>query len=106
MGYDLGESFPFNFEPNGIPFGSENREENIPFNMKGNGNIVFSVLASLGHAAANEAAFRHAQLLPKHDYNHQGCSRPGGTSVSFGKPIKFPHQNLPQKSRMIFYRGV
>ena len=33
---------------NWIPFGSENRKENchhdhIPFNVKGNGNIVFSV---------------------------------------------------------------
>ena len=48
MGYDRGDSFPFDFEPNGTPFGSENRKENcrhdhIPFNMKGNGNIVFSV---------------------------------------------------------------
>ena len=25
MGYDRGDSFPFDFEPNGIPFGSENR---------------------------------------------------------------------------------
>ena len=47
MGYDRGDSFSFDFEPNGIPFGS-NRKENchhdhIPFNVKGNGNIVFSV---------------------------------------------------------------
>ena len=45
MGYDRGDSCPFDFEPNGIPFGS-NREENchhdhIPINMKGNGNIVY-----------------------------------------------------------------
>ena len=37
MGYDRGDSFPFNFEPNGIPFDSENRKANchhdhIPFN--------------------------------------------------------------------------
>ena len=48
MGYDRGDSFPFDFEPNGIPFGSQNRKENchqddIPFNVKENGNIVFSV---------------------------------------------------------------
>ena len=48
MGYDRGDSFPFDFEPNGIPFGSENRKENchhdhIPFNVKGKGDIVFSV---------------------------------------------------------------
>ena len=48
MGYDRGDSFLFDFEPNGIPFGSENRKENchhdyIPFNVKGIGNIVFSV---------------------------------------------------------------
>ena len=30
MGYDRGDSltFPLDFEPNGIPFGSENRKEN------------------------------------------------------------------------------
>ena len=48
MGYDHGDSFPFDLEPNEIPFGSENRQENcphdhIPFNVKGNGNKVFSV---------------------------------------------------------------
>ena len=48
MGYDRGESFSFDFEPNEIPFGPENRKENfhhdhIPFNLKGNGNMVFLV---------------------------------------------------------------
>ena len=47
MGYDRGDSFPFDFEPNGIPFGS-NRKQNchhdhIPFSVKGNRNIVLSV---------------------------------------------------------------
>ena len=39
MGYDRGDSFPFNFEPNGIPFGSKSKgrryHDHIPFNMKG-----------------------------------------------------------------------
>ena len=48
MGYDRGDSFPFNFEPNGIQFGSENWKKNfhhdhIPFNVKGNGILVFLV---------------------------------------------------------------
>ena len=48
MGYDRGDRFPIDFEPNRIPFGSENRKENchhdhIPFNLKGNGLQVFSV---------------------------------------------------------------
>ena len=47
MGYDRGDSFSLNFEPNGIHL-VQNRKENfhhdhIPFNVKGNGNIVFSV---------------------------------------------------------------
>ena len=29
MGYDRGDSFPFDYEPNGIPFGSENRKEKL-----------------------------------------------------------------------------
>ena len=82
MGYDRGDSFPFDFEPNGIQFGSifdfifnnliyqfnfifniwfniyilnqmefnlvqyrkgNCHHDHIPFNVKGNGNIVFSV---------------------------------------------------------------
>ena len=47
MGYDRGYSFHFKFEPNGIPFGSKSKEnchhDHIPFNLKGKGNIVFSV---------------------------------------------------------------
>ena len=44
MGYDRGDSFPFDFEPNRITFGSENRKENchrdhIPLNLKGNENL-------------------------------------------------------------------
>ena len=47
MGYDPDDNFPFDFEPNGNPFGS-NRKENchrdhIPFNVKGIGSIVFLV---------------------------------------------------------------
>jgi len=62
MGSNFGDRFPFDFEPNGNPFGLnslsilnqmeihlvQNRKENchhdqIPFNVKGSGNIVFSV---------------------------------------------------------------
>ena len=50
MGYYQGDSFPFSFEPNGIPefHLDQNQKENchhdyILFNVKGNGNIVFSV---------------------------------------------------------------
>ena len=48
MGYDCRDSFPFDFEPNGIPFVPENLKENchndkIPFNLKGNGILVFSM---------------------------------------------------------------
>ena len=48
MGYDRGDSFPFNFL-NQLEFHLvQDRKENyhhdhIPFNEKGNGNIVFSV---------------------------------------------------------------
>ena len=47
MWYDRGDSFPSDFKPNGIPFGSNLKlnchDDHIPFNMKGKGNIVFSV---------------------------------------------------------------
>ena len=48
MGYDRGDSFPFDFKPNGIPFGSKSFElvknchhDHIPLNVKGIGSIVF-----------------------------------------------------------------
>ena len=46
MGYDRDDNFPIDFEPNGFPFGSENRKENchydhIPSNLKENTLIVF-----------------------------------------------------------------
>jgi len=50
MGYGRGDSFPFDFEPNRIPFGSKSigklspiQLNEIPLNLKGNGKIVFSV---------------------------------------------------------------
>ena len=47
MGYDRGDNFPFDSEPNGIHL-VQNRKENclhdhIPFNLKGNGMLVFSM---------------------------------------------------------------
>ena len=30
MGYDRGDSFPFEFEPNGTPFGSKSEGELLP----------------------------------------------------------------------------
>ena len=44
MGYDRGDSFPFDFEPNGISIWFKNsHHDHISFTVKGNGNIVFSV---------------------------------------------------------------
>ena len=47
MGYNRGVSFPFDFEPNGIPFDSKSdgklSPRSYPIQFKGNGNIVFSV---------------------------------------------------------------
>ena len=41
MGHGCGDSFPPDFEPNGIPFGSKSNHDHIPFDL--NRNIVFSV---------------------------------------------------------------
>ena len=53
MGYDHGDSFPFDFEPNRIPFGSNRKEichhDHIPFNVKEIGSKVFSVQLSCIH---------------------------------------------------------
>ena len=50
MGFDRGDSFPFDFEPNRFHFVQNRKEhchhDHIPFNVKGNGNIVFSVHGS------------------------------------------------------------
>ena len=45
MGYDRDESYPLEFEPNGIQFGSKSKGncqyDHIPFNLKGNGIFFF-----------------------------------------------------------------
>ena len=47
MGYDRGDSFPFDFEPNGIPFSSKSKGKlsprSYPIQCERKGNIVFSV---------------------------------------------------------------
>ena len=44
MRYDCGDSFPFDFEPNGIPVGSKSKEKlsprSYPNKCEKNGNIV------------------------------------------------------------------
>ena len=50
MGYDRGDSFPFHFEPNGNSIWLKNcHHDHIPFNVKGEGNIVFSVYVVNAH---------------------------------------------------------
>ena len=51
MGYDRGDRFHFDFEPNGINL-VQNQKENchhghIPSNFKGNGILIFSVFGVL-----------------------------------------------------------
>ena len=45
--YGRGGSVPFDFEPNGIPFGSnlkgKRHHDHIPLNLQGNANVFFSV---------------------------------------------------------------
>ena len=47
MGYDRGDSFPLDFEPNGIPFGSKSKGKLSPrsyrIQCEKKGNTVFSV---------------------------------------------------------------
>ena len=43
MGYDHDDSLAFDFEPNGFPFGEDCHHDRIPFNLKGNGILFFSV---------------------------------------------------------------
>ena len=51
MGYDRGDSFPIDFKPNSVKFGSKSKgkchHDHIPFNLRGNGNMVFSVQGEL-----------------------------------------------------------
>ena len=72
MGYDCGDSFYFDFEQNGFPFGSENRKENyhhdhIPFNLKGNGMLVFSVNCGGGPRSGREGAEPRLILIRRGD---------------------------------------
>ena len=69
MGYDRGDSFPFDFEVHLV----QNRKENcyhdhIPFDLKGNGMLVFSVHVSSSNAlsayAGEDIKESFAQIIP------------------------------------------
>ena len=65
MEYDCGDSFILDSELNGIPFGSNWKEnchhDHIPFNVKGNRNIVFSVYIT--YAKKHKLVFVPCQIL-------------------------------------------
>ena len=78
--YDRSDSFRFDLEANGNPFGSENRKEtchhdHIPFNVKGNGNIIFSVWSALlflpGEVTHREIFSKSYWIKPKSDCIYQ-----------------------------------
>ena len=54
MEYDRSDSFPFEYEPNYILFGSKRKKncphDHIPFNLEGNGNLFLSVRVSEANA--------------------------------------------------------
>ena len=55
MGYDHGDSFPFDFEPNGIPFGSKSKRKLSPWSYLKKMEIYFcecSKLTRMPHSCA------------------------------------------------------
>ena len=62
MGYDRGDRFPFDFEPNGIPFGSKSKEKLFPrsypiqFERKWNTSFL-----SAGNTAEHDLLFTRPQ---------------------------------------------
>ena len=65
MGYDRGDSDPFDFELNGIPFGSKSNgtlsPRLYPIRFKGNGSLVFSVCRCGGLGSCTT----HREIFPK-----------------------------------------
>ena len=57
MGYDCGDSFPFDFEPNGIPFGSKSEGKlsprPYPIQCERKGKYGFLSVAGLRHECAS-----------------------------------------------------
>ena len=41
MGYDRGDSFPFDFEPNGLPLGSKSKSKLSPIQFERKWNTSF-----------------------------------------------------------------
>ena len=73
MRYDRGDSFAFDFEPNGISFGSKSKgklsnRDHISFNVKGNGNTVYSAQDSCREGATRRGSLpirvKSAEKLP------------------------------------------
>ena len=55
MKYDRGDSFPFDFESNGII--SKWNHDHIPFNLKGNRMLAFSVCTKVGQLSVSATPF-------------------------------------------------
>ena len=56
MEYDRGDSFPFDFEPNGIPFGLKSKEKLSPrsYPIQFERKWKYSFLSALSSAVAKE----------------------------------------------------
>ena len=77
MVYGYGHSFSFDFKPNGIHL-VQNRKENchhvhIPFDMKGKGNIVFSVHSSPSKCTIKTSELIRLQMTISKDCRRKMC---------------------------------
>ena len=65
MGYDTGDSFPFNFEPNGNPFGSKSNVKLSPrsYPIQCERKWKYSFLSVLGAKYLLETTYGNKQLM-------------------------------------------
>ena len=72
--YDRSDSFPFDYEPNGIPFGSRSKGklsvQSFPFQFERKKNLIFSVIVSktLKNIANNGTSIKlkHPSIVKYH----------------------------------------
>ena len=83
MGYDRGDSFPFNFEPNGIPFGSKSKGKLSPrsYPIEYERNWKYSFLSActpfpriLRHVSRHSGPLRHVWHAPSDAVIRRHCN--------------------------------
>ena len=89
MVYDLGDSFPFDFEPNGIPFGSKSKGKLTPrsYPIHCERQWKYSFLSVYHTIAHHRTSRKHSSTICYHEYKQTELKRASCDMCSRGFAI-------------------